>query len=220
MNWKKFLLNLCIVSISGLDQSIWNRFKQHLSTNKFNLIKNNINLSPRILKQFIVSVIPLSFLIPAHAGFLSELNKPPLQLSQLKSIKDIPRPRLSPRLHAYSVEFTDPPSLLPRTAAGERSVIDKLTLSDVVLLGKHDNSFKDQFLTVFPFFYLYYSFIFPYLQLPKSQLISRIEEQAHNSRSLLLALTELPCTAECQMVLDRYMKVTYILINSNHISLR
>lgn len=55
--------------------------------------------------------------------------------------KDIGKP--SPRPYAYSVEWTDPPSLLPRTKIGEQSAAERLSKAEIVLLGEHHNAEKD-----------------------------------------------------------------------------
>ena len=67
----------------------------------------------------------------------------------------------SKRPFAYSVEFTNPPTLLPRTKQGEQGVINRLAnQADIVILGSHDNSLKDVLLEVnifilFSVFYYY-----------------------------------------------------------------
>ena len=48
-----------------------------------------------------------------------------------------PPPQKNKRPLAYSVELTDPPSMLPRTTAGEASAVSKLASMKVVLLGCH-----------------------------------------------------------------------------------
>ena len=74
------------------------------------------------------------------------LAAPPLtQQSQASSISTQIK---SPRLKVYSVEFTDPPSLVPRTTAGEESVLQRLLNSDAVILGQHRADTKDTDLEV------------------------------------------------------------------------
>ncbi len=49
------------------------------------------------------------------------------------------------RSKAYSVEFTSPPCLLPRTLAGESSLIDKLSsMNDIVLIGIKQGQPRDE----------------------------------------------------------------------------
>lgn len=48
----------------------------------------------------------------------------------------------------YSVEFTQPPSLLPRTPLGEENVAKRLSQADVSILGEHHYSFDDHTLQV------------------------------------------------------------------------
>lgn len=42
-----------------------------------------------------------------------------------------------PRPFAYSVEYTSPPSLIPRSTRGEESLIKRLANSDIIILGGH-----------------------------------------------------------------------------------
>ena len=48
----------------------------------------------------------------------------------------IPSRSINQRPKVWSVEMTNPPSIIPRTSAGEQSLIAKLSDSDVVLIGK------------------------------------------------------------------------------------
>ena len=70
---------------------------------------------------------------------------PSTQQSQASSITTQIK---SPRLKVYSVEFTDPPSLVPRTTAGEESALQRLLNSDAVILGQHRADAKDTELEV------------------------------------------------------------------------
>lgn len=42
---------------------------------------------------------------------------------------------VSPRPFVYSIEMTDPPCLQPRTTIGEESTLQKLSDSDIILIG-------------------------------------------------------------------------------------
>ena len=54
-----------------------------------------------------------------------------------------PIPRAANRPLAYSVEFTDPPCLQPRTKLGQEGAIRRFTDADVVILGEHHYSQDD-----------------------------------------------------------------------------
>lgn len=47
-----------------------------------------------------------------------------------------PAPAVRPK--AYSVEMTNPPSLLPRTKIGEESALDRLSKAKILIIGHHN----------------------------------------------------------------------------------
>lgn len=54
------------------------------------------------------------------------------------------QPKKAMRPYLYSVEFTSPPSLLPRTKIGEGNSIKRFCKADVVLLGEHPRKEDDK----------------------------------------------------------------------------
>jgi len=95
--------------------------------------------------------------------------------------KKLDRPRL------YSVEFTYPPSLQPRTRRCEGSTLEKLSLADTILVGENHEDAKDV------------NFV--------AELESRILNAAtRQNRKMVLALDTVPATLEMQNCLDSYMK--------------
>lgn len=123
----------------------------------------------------------------AAEPYYSERSIRSLDISSLTSVDSIPRPRKAPRPHVYSVEFSDPPSLLPRTPAGEESALDRLAHVDIVVIGKHrrsgddtDNSGPDATL--------------------ESSLFTRLHQHLRGQpRSLTLGLTDLPNTPDLKV---------------------
>ena len=61
-----------------------------------------------------------------------------LNVQQANSVElpDATKVRPAVRPFVYSVEWTDPPSLLPRTRQGEEGVLQKFANGDVLLIGK------------------------------------------------------------------------------------
>ena len=93
-----------------------------------NIINDNVN----IMNKFI-SLISLTTLITSTPSYANE-----------GSINSIRLPRPSKRNHLYSIEMTDPPSLLPRTRVGELSAIKRLANNDIIIFGDHINSKQDR----------------------------------------------------------------------------
>jgi len=116
-----------------------NRIKYTSSTSsssRYNNINSNDPLSIRdnvnIMNKFI-SLISLTTLITSTPSYANE-----------GSINSIRLPRPSKRNHLYSIEMTDPPSLLPRTRVGELSAIKRLANNDIIIFGDHINSKQDR----------------------------------------------------------------------------
>ena len=79
---------------------------------------------------------------------IDTISSAALPLTQQSQASSITTQIKSPRLRVYSVEFTDPPSLVPRTTAGEESALQRLLNSDAVILGQHRADVKDAELEV------------------------------------------------------------------------
>eukprot|EP00607_Mallomonas_marina_P010891 CAMPEP_0182421186 /NCGR_PEP_ID=MMETSP1167-20130531/6450_1 /TAXON_ID=2988 /ORGANISM="Mallomonas Sp, Strain CCMP3275" /LENGTH=420 /DNA_ID=CAMNT_0024598055 /DNA_START=276 /DNA_END=1538 /DNA_ORIENTATION=- len=71
-------------------------------------------------------------------GGLISSSVHPTSASEAISLPDLPTaPSPSPRPFAYSVEMKSPPCLIPRTARGETSLIQRLSNAEAILLGSH-----------------------------------------------------------------------------------
>lgn len=75
----------------------------------------------------------------------------PFALGMKTSTVPVMPPKPSPRPFAYSVEFTDPPCLLPRTKVGEESSIQRFAAANVIILGDHSATPQDTNLEVMCF---------------------------------------------------------------------
>lgn len=96
-----------------------------------NILTSNANTMNRVLTiGSLVSLINLEISTPSSAGE--------------GSVSGISLPRPSKRNHLYSIEMTDPPSLLPRTKVGELSAIKRLANNDIIIFGDHINSKQDR----------------------------------------------------------------------------
>ena len=91
-------------------------------------------------------------------------------------------PKKAIRPFVYSIEFTNPPCLLPRTKIGEANVIKRLAKADAILLGEHARSEEDKKLAV--------------------QICSRIIKDTKRKLVIGLECIEQPF----QSVLDEYLK--------------
>ena len=138
----------------------------------------------KFVKRVAAAVFPLLISQSCSAGFLSELNADSGVIP--KTIAEMHTPKKSIRAHAYSVEFTDPPCLSPRTLIGERSALDRLVSSDAIVIGKHRGSAKDAELEV--------------------NLLSRaLEEARSKKRALAVGLVDIPNTEFNQASIDTYL---------------
>lgn len=84
------------------------------------LITTKLSTATTLLNTFVTSSI-------AHASTSSTLQ-----------------PKKAVRPYLYSIEFTSPPSLLPRTKIGEGNSIERFCKADVVLLGEHPRKEEDK----------------------------------------------------------------------------
>ena len=110
-----------------------------------------------------------------------------------------PPPRKNNRELAYSVDDTDPPSMLPRTAAGEASAIAKLSTMQVVILGCH--LYTPTTLSLYP-----RSTAAPNAQYSDVALAcSLIVRLAKLKPGLVLGLDNVAATAASQQIIDRFM---------------
>jgi len=138
----------------------------------------------KLVSRVTALIFPLLISQSCSAGFLSELNADTGAIP--KSITEMHTPKKSIRAHAYSVEFTDPPCLSPRTLIGERSALDRLVSSDAIIIGKHRGSTKDTELEV--------------------NLLSRILEGARSKkRDLVIGLTDISNTEPNQAAIDTFI---------------
>lgn len=94
-------------------------------------------------------------------------------------------PKKAVRPVAWSVEMVDPPSLMPRTTAGEDSLLQRLAAADVLILGDHAST-DDTTLEV--------------------SLIDRLLGKARQqSRVLVVGVQALPQTEQVQTALRDYL---------------
>lgn len=148
-----------------------------------------------MINRVIAAIFPIMISqSPCSASFLSELNTDINAVP--KSIEEVRRPKKSIRAHAYSVEFTDPPCLSPRTLIGERGVLERLISSDSVIIGKHRGDSKDTELEI--------------------NLLSRaIEDARSKKRTVAIGLTDIPNLESCQTAIDTYVSNKQVIMMSS-----
>jgi len=98
-------------------------------------------------------------------------------------IRVYPKPRSSQRPLVYSVEMTNPPSLLPRTQKGEENVAKRFAAADMVILGEHHYSELDHNL--------------------EANIISKILKNKSSERKIVIGLEMVE--QQFQSALDRYV---------------
>lgn len=140
-----------------------------------------------VIGYILLLATPLFQCIPSvsNAAYLSEMSATQISDKSQTSVEIAKPPRKSHRSHLYSVEFTDPPSLLPRTTAGEQSAVEKLLTSNVILFGKHYLDQTDSQLEIDIM----------------NRMLSKIDK---NKLQLVIGLPSFPNTESCQNVLDSY----------------
>ena len=159
---------------------------QESSTSNSNIWNEKLSkVRSNIIGYALILTVPFSQCIPfaSNAAYLSEMNQ--VSDKSQTTVEVAKSPRKSPRPHLYSVEYTDPPSLLPRTTAGESSAVDKLLTSDVILFGKH---YLDQTDTKLEIDIM-------------SRMLSKI---GSNKLELVIGLPSFPNTESCRKALNSY----------------
>jgi len=99
------------------------------SANRFHLHANKV---PSIVSQFQLNDV-LKLFQASAATFL-------VLFSSVQKSVALEKPRTSIRPQLYSVEMTNPPSLLPRTPRGEDSAVERFRRNRIIILGHHRDS--------------------------------------------------------------------------------
>lgn len=169
--------------------------------------KNNNNedfdISPSSLNQHFQTGNILKQLrfcaLTAAAATLTLTNlKPNNAAFAIDNLEIKPRPSKRPVL--YSVEMTNPPSLLPRTTAGQLSALNRFKNSKILILGHHNNNYNDQSSSIRDTKFET-SLLSRLLQLKKSE--SKTEQVVSN---LIIGLDSVPSSPIVQSSLDNYIK--------------